>query len=401
MTELNEYASHLRMVNQNKRHDQLPKGVYLLDIDDDGFFLIKKDDFKLPKKLYGNHDIINRWKHSFEHNTEKNLGIILTGIKGSGKTITAQKFCIDMELPIILVTKPFRGVQFVNFITNPVLGKCIVFIDEYEKVYDITQEKSISNDLLSIMDGQYPTNLIFLLTVNDFTINEFLINRLNRLKYKKEYENLEDDVIAAVIDDMLIYPEHKDSIYEFFDILNMVTFDLLVNVIKEVNLFNESALVCGKHLNLKIEPGFYKVEEVLDGEKEFLCYKSINFNDNSDDITIQRYKNELWNDKNLSVSSYIEFEVDDDNVEIEKIGTKSKLVTIKDNFVKEFIPMGETPPVQHGNGYKYLIMNEVTKKEEHKSIDIFNGQKGYWGGNKRIDYKLLFTRDKPVKKSSF
>ena len=257
--------------NITDTYTTLPKGNYLLKFDPrEGYFLEKKDDFVLPKKIYGDQSIINRWLKSWETNSSKNLGILLAGVKGSGKTITAQKFCVESELPVIIINELFHGSDFVDFITSPKLGECVVFLDEFEKIYS---KQEFQHELLSIMDGNYSTKLIFLLTVNEDKLNDYLVNRLNRIKYCKTYYDLDTETINSVIDDMLVNKEHTQSIHSFFEKVNLKTFDLLVNLIKEMNLFNEDALICGSHLNLKPHSKIYEVYEIFNN-KEYPCYSS-------------------------------------------------------------------------------------------------------------------------------
>lgn len=252
-------------------HSTLPTGNYMLkkDLRTGEFYLMQKESFPMPEKVYGDHSVVQRWLQSWKHNSSKNLGILLTGLKGTGKTITAQKFCMESNLPVIIINEPFEGVEFIDFITNPKLGQCIVFIDEFEKIY----HRENQYDMLSLMDGNYNTKLIFLLTVNEENISDYLINRLNRIKYRKTYGDLEDDVIEEVINDMLVNKEHRSSIYTFFERVNMCTFDLLTNLIKEMNLFDQDAIVCGGHLNIKPEMKSYDVVEIWDGI-EHECYTS-------------------------------------------------------------------------------------------------------------------------------
>ena len=252
-------------------HHQLPTGNYILKYDQRiGYYLNKKEEFDIPKKVYGDHSIIDRWLKSWEVNSSKNMGIVLSGVKGSGKTITAQKFCISSKLPVIIINETFHGSDFIDFITSPKMGECIIFIDEFEKIY---ANNDTQYDMLSLMDGNYSTSLIFLLTVNEESLNNYLINRLNRIKYRKSYGDLEFEIIEEVINDMLINKDHKQSIYDFFDKVNMRTFDLLTNLIKEMNLFNEDAIQCGMHLNLKPASKFYSVYEICDN-LEYECYNT-------------------------------------------------------------------------------------------------------------------------------
>jgi ATPase family associated with various cellular activities (AAA) len=255
-------------------HPVLPLGVYMMKFcDRRGFYLQKKADFKLPTKIYGDHSVTKRWMTSYTANGCRNMGIILSGVKGGGKTITAQKFCIESGLPVIMINHSFKGPAFIDFITSPKLGKCIIFIDEFEKVYDTGNyaSKEHQKDLLMLMDGAFPTNLIFLLTVNEMNVDSHLVNRLNRVKYRKEYSDLDPEVMETVIEDLLVNKEHEESIYEFFKAINICTFDLLVNLINEMNLFNENAVVCGKHLNLSVDGKTFEVREICEKGKEHRC----------------------------------------------------------------------------------------------------------------------------------
>lgn len=80
--------------NVSGTHDVLPLGTYRLQYNErtDEFYLNKIEDFKLPKKLYGDFSFCDRILNTFD-NTEKNLGVLLSGEKGSGKTILAKKVC--------------------------------------------------------------------------------------------------------------------------------------------------------------------------------------------------------------------------------------------------------------------------------------------------------------------
>lgn len=289
-------------------YEKLPVGIYTLCFNarENEYYLTKQEDFKLPPKIYGKHEIVHRWLKSFKNNSHKNMGIILSGVKGGGKTITAQKFCIEANMPVIIINEPFEGVDFVNFLINPALGECIIFIDEFEKVFDQERyyDKNKARDLLTLMDGTYQTKLIFLLTVNKYELSDYFVNRLNRVKYRKDYIDLEQDVIDEVIEDLLINKEHAESIKIFFQKINMCTFDLLVNLIKEMNLFNEDALEVGKYLNLRSEPKRYWVYEEYGG-KEYKC-SDLNMSPDLKEITIGRHDTnylpaEMEDDYNITV----------------------------------------------------------------------------------------------------
>lgn len=264
-------------------HNELPLGNYLVRFDPrEGYQLLPKPDFILPSKIYGDHSVIDRWLISYKHNSEKNMGILLTGIKGSGKTITAQKFCIESKMPVIIINELFHGSDFIDFISS--FSNVIIFIDEFEKVYNRSE---FAQEMLSLMDGNFQTKIIFLLTVNDdSSMNYYLNNRLGRVKYKKDYDNLELDVVEAVIEDLLINKDHRDSVYKFFKKVGLYTFDLLVNIIKEMNLFKEDALVAGSYLNLSSEEVKYDIWEHIEGKS--VKQNSVSLRGDQDEFSFER-----------------------------------------------------------------------------------------------------------------
>lgn len=232
---------------------KLPKGVYRLDYDNrkEEYFLVKKPDFKLPPRLFGDHSITQRWLKSYE--TYGKTGILLTGPAGTGKTITAVKFCVESELPVIIIDEAHvNGV--LNFLSNPELGNCIIFIDEFEKIYNRDEQ----NIFLSILDGQYPSDLIFLFTINDNDkVNDFLKNRLGRVKFKSEYNYLTEAEAIEIIDDLLVNKSYKEELISEIIELGIITVDILINIIREINLHEVSPKEIIKILNLYPVEKFY------------------------------------------------------------------------------------------------------------------------------------------------
>ncbi len=240
---------------------KLPVGIYTLQLDPfSGFFLSKNEDFSLPSKLYGDFSSIRYWMKTFQEE-KKNVGILLSGLKGTGKTIEAKKFCIEAQKPVILITRNYgeSNKAMIDFLVNPEFHDSIVFIDEFEKIFDDNSQQ----DLLSLLDGLYPTKFAFVFTVNEANINEYLVNRLGRIRYRKHYGSLDPQIVNEVVEDMLINKSHAWSIPIFFMNIGMCTFDLLTNLIVEMNRFNEDALQCGKRLNVEAAESSYTVNEYV------------------------------------------------------------------------------------------------------------------------------------------
>lgn len=327
-----ENGDSIKIANISGTPEKLKPGNYLLKFDQrEGFYLQKKAAFNIPKKIYGDHHEVDRWLKSYTHNSEKNLGVILSGLKGTGKTITCQLFCKRANKPVIIINEPYSGTDFIDFVTSPLFKDSIIFVDEYEKIYQKYQDGRNPHDFLQIMDGNFNTRLIFLLTVNEMTINEYLINRPGRIKYRKNFDNLPTDVLDAVIEDMLDNKEHKDSIMKFFEALGMVTFDLVTSLIKEMNLFKEDAQQVAKYLNIKCEPITYEVSEIKDG-KARICEDTV-YNPGQETLVINRveyFRGTEEKDYDDAESDYVV--VDTRIADIKKVGLDKVTIVTHDKL---------------------------------------------------------------------
>ena len=270
MTNLVQHGNEIRLQNFTSVNQKLAPGNYILCKDAYGnFYLRQTADFDIPSKLYGDFSYLDRYLRSYEVNSDKNLGILFSGVKGSGKTIAAQLFCYNSNKPVIMITEEFIGINFEEFISNPLFNDSIIFIDEFEKIYNSNN----SNSLLALMDGIYNTRLIFLFTVNNHQrINDKLQNRLSRIKYHKLFDTLDLTVIDEVLDDLL---ENKAFRQDFIDLVSeyqFITMDILCSLIKEVNIFNEPPKVCASYLNLTNEDIWYEINVVHKG-RVYPCSK--------------------------------------------------------------------------------------------------------------------------------
>lgn len=252
-------------------YDELPVGVYLLKFSHKlGFHLIAKPDFSLPEKIYGDVSSVERWKSAWQA-SDRNLGILLSGDKGMGKTLLAKKFCIELQRPVIVIADAFNGVEFLDFMTSPAFHNTVIFIDEYEKIYQTGRRDDV--DIISLMDGASQLRFVFLLTVNDPRINPLLMNRLGRIRYRIHYDELPKDVVDELLDDHLDNQEHRDSVITLIREIGVVSFDVVLTLIREMNLFKEDARACGRYLNLTPIEKQYEVTELI-GEEEFDCYST-------------------------------------------------------------------------------------------------------------------------------
>ena len=181
--------------------NELPLGVYNVGLTLEGWYLEKyADEFTFDYKIYGlETEFCEHVIKTFE-NTTGNLGIMLTGIKGTGKTVTAKILANAFKLPVIIVKDMGGNNQGMIEYFSSFNFDSILFFDEFEKNFS---EKD--STILQIMDGVYNIGYrkVFLLTTNQMTVNENLVGRPSRIRYVKKFGNLDLKTVKEYLDDNL------------------------------------------------------------------------------------------------------------------------------------------------------------------------------------------------------
>ena len=201
------------------------------------------DSFHFGFKLYGlDNKLINHVIDTYnKQETKHNLGVLLNGAKGTGKTVTAKYLANKLGLPVIICDQPYPGLS--NFLAS-INHDCVFFFDEFEKNFRLEcgdDKNCAGEDLLSIMDGVYNGDYchIFLLTTNELKINDNLISRPSRIRYLKSFgEVIDRKILEEYIDDNLTRKEYREEILEFIDTLSMATIDIVKSIVDEINLHN-------------------------------------------------------------------------------------------------------------------------------------------------------------------
>ena len=193
------------------------------------------DTFRFDFKIYDLDceeiisKVIKTWTCDLFKESNKNLGVIFNGLKGTGKTIAAKLLCNRIGLPVIVISKPVDGmlefIQSLHF-------EGIILIDEAEKTFD--EERDI---LLKMIDGVYnDMRKLYILTTNKLSIDENLLGRPGRIRYIKEFSNLSAKAVNDVIDDNLKDTSLKEEVLKVVDSLEISTIDILKAIIDECNI---------------------------------------------------------------------------------------------------------------------------------------------------------------------
>ncbi len=276
--------------------EKLTNGVYKLLITPLGELYVQKvsEKFEFDFKVYGlESDFVQKAIKTYK-NTKGNLGVLLNGIKGTGKTITAEVIANKLELPVILVNANYGGLN--NFLSS-INQDVVVFVDEYEKVfkgniseddYDYNESNSLEggtksgegdSTLLSLMDGTYKTiyRKVFLLTTNKTWINDNMLNRPGRIRYLKNFGDLALAQINEIIDDCLVDKKMREVVIEYLKPLKIITVDIVKTVISEVNIYKVPPSECCKELNVEFKDVEYSLIKLpkRKGDKEEIISRNI------------------------------------------------------------------------------------------------------------------------------
>lgn len=230
--------------------EKLDLAIYRVAVDPfDNLYLIQTEEveFEFKHKVYGIEDeFVGRAVRTF-NNTSGNLGVLLNGLQGTGKSVTAKLLCNGLKLPVILVD--FKHKELSTFLSK-INDDCIVFIDEYEKIFN-----HYDSDILSLMDGALDnpkSRKVFLLTTNELSVSRYLLQRPSRIRYVKTFNDLSLEVITQIVDDRLINLNHRQKTLDYLSSLESITVDIVKSVVEEVNIHNEEPSIFAEVFNTKI-----------------------------------------------------------------------------------------------------------------------------------------------------
>ncbi len=307
-------------------HEHLPAGNYVIKKNEmtGQMYLEAIDKFEIKGKIYG--DTVKRADRILNtfHSRPSTTGVMLTGEKGSGKTLLAKMLSVkgyEQDVPTIVINAPWCGDAFNAFIQS-IEQPVIVVFDEFEKVYDEHEQEA----MLTLLDGVYPTKKLFVLTCNDkWRVNSHMRNRPGRIFYSMEYKGLEEGFIREYCEDNLKAKEHIDKIVGIAGTFDQFNFDMLKALVEEMNRYNETPQEAMAMLNTKPEYGDnsnYTIKLVVNGEE----------------VKDTNYEEKEWHGNPLSKTVGISYKVvenpgtDDECWDWESIRfTPSELKKIDDN----------------------------------------------------------------------
>ena len=224
----------------------VPIGVWKLSCAQYVGFYLEETEIKLSHgKIYGDaQNIADHVADAFEKNDpSKNLGVLFSGEKGLGKTLTTRLILEKFynKKPIIIISEYINGMT--DFISK--FKGCVVLMDEFEKFTggntDSEDENSLTKQesLLSIFDGNTGcSGNLFLLTVNNtYKLNENLKSRPGRMRYHYKFTSENATVVRNYCNDNLNNKEIIEDVVETLGSAGFVSMDILSSFVDELNKF--------------------------------------------------------------------------------------------------------------------------------------------------------------------
>ena len=172
-----------------KTYEQLPAGTYTVCFSKhSGFYMEVHAELSVAEKVYGVHmDKVDKVLRSFI-GFERNLGVILSGDKGIGKSLFARMLCaaaVKKNIPVLIVDRFTPGIAaYLESIEQEV----VVLFDEFDKTFAGIKTGENEADpqagLLSLFDGVSGGKKLFVVTCNELhSLNTYLVNRPGRFHY--------------------------------------------------------------------------------------------------------------------------------------------------------------------------------------------------------------------------
>lgn len=207
--------------------------VYLLTCDSYSDHLYLKEDplFVMPEKYYqSNADkrFCNKVVNTFKTTEKLTTGVLLSGLKGSGKTLMAKHLAMMSEAPIIVVDKNVRAGEIENFFSRITIDTCVIF-DELDKYWSTSY-------LLGFFDGVKPTGKkLVICTCNDEDeVSDYLNDRCSRIRYKRNFECLTIDAVIGLLADILDEDKALEVASFISDNISVVSYDNIIVFAEEV-----------------------------------------------------------------------------------------------------------------------------------------------------------------------
>jgi len=330
-------------------------------------YLVTAPSFNLPPRLYGNvYARAERVLNTFEQR-DNSTGVLNIGRKGSGKTLLSK--CIANlaaerhNMPTILVNNPWSPEAF-NDMVQKINQPVVLLFDEFEKNFETRNysddESSADQEkLLTLLDGVASSKKLFLFTVNDrYKLNNFLINRPGRIFYKFEYDQLDDDIVAEYLEDVLDVQHNHfvDDILKHSKTITDFNFDILQAIVEELNRYGGPLKEVLSTVNIDVADSRCKYDIVVTDKNKKVVFEYKNMTVNPYqfsipvDVMLMQQQRKKKRDSEGSVNiglAPVNFAIESENGtevtftqhDVTRIDTNGTIVAVKNGYTLTATPV--------------------------------------------------------------
>lgn len=222
-----------------KTFKSLPTASYDVNFNKfQGFFLTLRAPLEVnEEKIYGSSERkVDKVLDAYQ-SFNRNMGVILSGQKGIGKSLFARILAIksiERNIPLINVSCYIPGIA--DFISS-IQQEVIVLFDEFEKTFGANDDNDPQEEMLSLFDGIDAGKKLFVITCNELQrLNAYMLNRPGRFHYHFTLSTPNAEEVREYMSDKLL-PIYRDAIDEIvnFSVCTEMTYDCLRAIAFELN----------------------------------------------------------------------------------------------------------------------------------------------------------------------
>ena len=221
--------------------DHLPASIYNVEVENNPMTGVKikfkrhAARFNVPEKRFGARNRhLARVRADYDI-TNPALGVLLKGLKGSGKSMFAEELgnhIIGQGLPVIQIEEAF-DLDILRAVLKMV-GPCMMYFDEFGKIYSDPTDRA---KLLGLFSDTTLQGIMFVITGNDddeFT--DAVMNRPGRFRYRLHFKGLMVDDVLEVARHYLV-PESLHMGLIRYVAKNVISYDMLITVCTMIREF--------------------------------------------------------------------------------------------------------------------------------------------------------------------
>lgn len=225
------HSSHvaIRHIYEEGRVEKIPAHVYRVRISKEGIDLQKdRKRYKIPSVIFGKHHEYRNTIIEEFNARDGSTGVILHGLKGSGKSLLAEDICnaqISQDVPVLMIDHaiPAEALRSVIKLIN---GPVCVHIDEFGKLYSENERAS----MLTLFSDTSLKKVMFIVTSNKKDeLNKYMLDRPGRFMFRIKYDQIDLSVIREVVNHHGFNDEISEAMVGYcmvrklsFDMINFI-----------------------------------------------------------------------------------------------------------------------------------------------------------------------------------